>query len=85
MKKEKIDNTGFFIQCVLLSAAIISMITTIFIGPLYVVTDALIALLLLTLCYNNYKFYKRKYLTIIYFLVGVAWLILTIVEVLHGV
>lgn len=85
MKKGKIDNTGFFIQCVLLSAAIISMITIIFIGPLYVVTDALIALLLLTLCYNNYKFYKRKYLTIIYFLVGVAWLILTIVEVLHGV
>ena len=85
MKNEKIDNVGFFIQCVLLGAAIISMITTIFIGPLYVVTDALIALLLLTLCYNNYKFYKRKYLTIIYFLIGLAWLILTILEVLNGI
>lgn len=85
MKNEKIDNTGFFIQCVLIGATIISMITTIFIGPLYVVTDALIALLLFTLCYNNYKFYKRKYFTIIYFLVGLSWLILTIVEVLNGI
>lgn len=84
MKNERIDNVGFFIQFVLLSASIISMITTIFIGPLYVVTDALISILLLTLCYNNYKYYKRKFITSIYFIIGIAWLILTIVEVLNG-
>ena len=65
MKKERIDNLGFFIQAVLLGATVISLITTFFIGPLYILTDGLVALLLLTMSYNNYKFYQRKHFTIL--------------------
>ncbi len=85
MKKEHIDNLGFFIQAVLLGATVISLITTFFIGPLYILTDGLVALLLLTMSYNNYKFYQRKHFTILYLVIGIAWLILTIVEAFHGV
>lgn len=85
MKNQRIDNVGIFIQCVLLGAATISLIITLFIQPLYVLTDGLISLLLLTLCYNNYKTYKRKYFTAAYFLIGLAWLVMTIKEVLSGI
>lgn len=85
MKNKRIDNVGFFIQCVLLGASIISLITTLFIRPLYVLTDGLISLLLLTLCYNNYKTYKRKYFTVAYFIIGIAWFIMTIKEVISGI
>ena len=85
MKKERIDNLGFFIQAVLLGATVISLITTFFIGPLYILTDGLVALLLLTMSYNNYKFYQRKHFTILNLVIGIAWLILTIVEAFHGV
>lgn len=85
MKKERIDNLGFFIQAVLLGTTVISLITTFFIGPLYILTDGLVALLLLTMSYNNYKFYQRKHFIILYLVIGIAWLILTIVEAFHGV
>lgn len=85
MKNKKIDNLGIFLQIILLVAVIISMITSLFIGPLMVVTDSLITLLLLVLCYNNYTLYKRKYLTVIYFIVGIIWLVLTLVGVFNGI
>ena len=82
---KKIDNIGIFLQAVLTSAAVISIITSIFIGPLSIVTNALIALILFTLCYNNYTIYKRKFLTPIYFIAGVAMTITIIIGVLNGI
>lgn len=84
-ENKRIDNLGLFLQIILLVAVIISMITSFFIGPLTIVTDSLITLLLLVLCYNNYTLYKRKYLTAIYFIVGIIWLVLTLVGVFNGI
>ena len=82
---KRIDNIGIFLQAVLTSATVISIITSIFIGPLSIVTNALIALILFTLCYNNYTIYKRKFLTPIYFLAGLAMTIAIVFEVFNGI
>ena len=71
MKKERIDNLGFFIQAVLLGATVISLITTFFIGPLYILTDGLVALLLLTM--SNTLFSYRNRLVNINYCWGFSW------------
>lgn len=82
---KKIDNIGLFLQCVLTSAVVISLITSIFIGPLLLVTYALTSLILFTLAYNNYTIYKRKYMTVIYFIFGFLVLISTFIGVINGI
>ena len=82
---KKIDNIGIFLQCVLTSAVVISLITSIFIGPLLLVTYALTSLILFTLAYNNYTIYKRKYMTVIYFIFGFLVLISTFIGVINGI
>jgi hypothetical protein len=81
---KKINNLGIFLQAVLTAAVIISFITSLFIGPLLVVTYALMTLILFVLCYNNYTIYKKKYMTIIYFVVGILLLLITILGEIYG-
>ena len=82
---KRIDDLGLFLQIVLTAAVIISFITSLFIGPLLVVTYALMALILFVLCYNNYVIYKRKYLTTLYFVFGIVMTIETIIGVINGI
>ena len=82
---KKIDNLGLFLQGVLLFAVIISFITSLFIGPLLVVTYALMALILFVLSYNNYTIYKRKYLTALDFIFAIIMTIVTIIGVFNGI
>lgn len=82
---KKIDNLGFFLQAVLAFAVIISFITSLFIGPLLVVTYGLMALILFVLSYNNYTIYRRKYLTATYFIFGIIMTIVTLLGVFNGI
>ena len=81
---KRIDNLGIFLQLVLFGAIIISFIVSIFIGPLEVVTYALMSLMLFVLSYNNYAIYKRKYMTAIYSVCGILLMILTLKEVIDA-
>ena len=82
---KRIDEIGIFLQFVLLAAVIISFLTSIFIGPLLVVTYSLMALILFVLSYNNYTIYKRKYMTLLYFICGVLLTVLTLVRYFNGI
>lgn len=82
---KRIDNIGLFLQFVLFAAVVISFITSIFIGPLLVVTYALMSLILLVLSYNNYTIFKRKYMTVLYFICGILLIILTIKGIINGI
>ncbi len=82
---KRIDNLGLFLQFVLFAAVVISLITSIFIGPLEVVTYALTSLIMYVLSYNNYTLYKRKYMTVVYFIFGVILTIVTILGVISGI
>lgn len=81
---KKIDELGIFLQAVLAAAVVISFITSLFIGPLLIVTYSLMALILFVLSYNNYTIYKRKYMTIVYFIFGFIVLLMTILGGIYG-
>lgn len=81
---KKIDELGIFLQVVLAAAVVISFITSLFIGPLLIVTYSLMSLILFALSYNNYTIYKRKYMTIVYFIFGFIVIIMTILGGIYG-
>lgn len=81
---KKIDELGIFLQVVLAAAVVISFITSLFIGPLLIVTYSLMSLILFVLSYNNYTIYKRKYMTIVYFIFGFIVLLMTILGGIYG-
>lgn len=81
---KKIDELGIFLQVVLAAAVVISFITSLFIGPLLIVTYSLMSLILFVLSYNNYTIYKRKYMTIVYFIFGFIVIIMTILGGIYG-
>lgn len=81
---KKIDELGIFLQVVLASAVVISFITSLFIGPLLIVTYSLMSLILFVLSYNNYTIYKRKYMTIVYFIFGFIVMLMTILGGIYG-
>ena len=81
---KKIDELGIFLQVVLAAAVVISLITSLFIGPLLIVTYSLMSLILFVLSYNNYTIYKRKYMTIVYFIFGFIVLLMTILGGIYG-
>lgn len=81
---KKIDELGIFLQVVLAAAVVISFITSLFIGPLLIVTYSLMSLILFVLSYNNYTIYKRKYMTIVYFIFGFIVILMTILGGMYG-
>lgn len=81
---KKIDELGIFLQVVLAAAVVISFITSLFIGPLLIVTYSLMSLILFVLSYNNYTIYKRKYMTVVYFIFGFIVILMTILGGIYG-
>ena len=57
---------------------IISIFTSIFMPVFYVI----ISLLMFNMAYNNVKFFKKKYMTIVYIIIGLYVLVATIMELL---
>lgn len=80
LKEYTNDSISLLTQVVLLEATIIfgiiSLISNEFLPVFYIV----MSLLLFNFAYNNYKFFKRRFMTIMYILVGLFVLITTLLE-----
>ena len=80
LKEYSSSDVGILVQVVLIELliifAIISLITNIFMPVFY----AILAMLMFVMAYNNKRVFKRKYMTIVYVIVGLFVLISTIIE-----
>ena len=80
LKEYSSKEVGLLVQVVLMELllifGIINIITDVFMPAFY----AIIVMIMFTMAYNNQKFYKRKYMTGIYSIVGLFVLITTLVE-----
>lgn len=80
LKEYSSKEVGLLVQAVLtelmLIFAIINLISNVFMPALY----AIIVMIMFTMAYNNKKFYKKKYMTSVYVIIGIFVLITTLVE-----
>lgn len=80
LKEYSSKEVGLLVQVILMELllifGIINLITDVFMPAFY----AIITMIMFTMAYNNKKFYKRKYMTGVYFMVGVFVLITTLME-----
>ena len=80
IKEYKSDQVGLLVQVVLtelvLIFGIITLISEAFLPAFYTI----ISMVLFTMAYNNSKFYKKKYMTSIYVIVGLFVAITTLIE-----
>jgi len=81
IKNEKIYEMGIFLQYVLLGALIISSICTIFINELLLLARIVLGLLLFVMGYNNYKFFNKTGLMLVYFIAGVLIVVMGLVKI----
>ena len=75
LKNKRIDSVSLFVQIILLAEIIILLFASIMVPFLLIPLQFLIVLLLFAMGYNNYKIFKRKGFTIVYFGFGIAYLI----------
>ena len=80
LEKESVNNTSLFVQVIVLVLLVIISISSLFVKEFAVSVKALLAMLLLTMAYNNYFIFRRKGFTIIYSLVGVFFMIVAVLE-----
>ena len=80
LKEYSSKEVGLLVQVVLMELllifAIINLITNVFMPAFY----AILTMIMFTMAYNNNKFYKRRYMTGVYTLVGIFVLIATLME-----
>ena len=80
LKEYSSKEVGLLVQAVLTELmiifSIINLISDIFMPAFY----AIIVMIMFTMAYNNVKFYKKKYMTSVYVIVGIFVLITTLVE-----
>lgn len=78
------SNIGIFTQIILIVLLIYFLIIYLFIPQLYIVIEYILSFLLFVMSYNNLKIYKRKGMTITYFIVGIILLVTTIITAING-
>ena len=80
LKEYSSKEVGLLVQVVLTELmiifAIISMISDAFMPAFY----AIIVMIMFTMAYNNVKFFKKKYMTSLYIIVGLFVLVTTLME-----
>lgn len=80
LKEYSSKEVGLLVQVILtelmLIFAIINLISDVFMPAFY----AIIVMIMFTMAYNNQKFYKKKYMTSVYVVVGIFVLVTTLVE-----
>jgi len=80
LKEYSSKEVGLLVQVVLTELmiifAVISMISDAFMPAFY----AIIVMIMFTMAYNNVKFFKKKYMTSLYILVGLFVLVTTLME-----
>lgn len=80
LKEYKSDQVGLLVQAVLTELMIIFGIINLISDALLPAFYAIICMILFTMAYNNVKFYKKKYMTSVYVIVGLFVAITTLVE-----
>ncbi|MFV0250319.1 MAG: hypothetical protein ACK5HP_04750 [Bacilli bacterium] len=81
-KGRELNNLGIFVQYILVVILVIMSIITMYIPFLKIVTEIILSLVLFSMAYNNYIFYKRKGFTIMYIIV--ALLIIVVNVIMYG-
>lgn len=80
LKEYESKEVGLLVQAILTELmiifGIIMMISDAFMPAFY----AIISMIMFTMAYNNIKFYKKKYMTSVYVIVGLFVLVSTIME-----
>ena len=82
LKEYSNDEVSLLTQVILTELMVIFGIISIFTKSFILVLYVIITLLMFNMAYNNFKFFKKKYMTTIYIVVGVYSLIATIMELL---
>ena len=82
LKEYSNDEVSLLTQIILTELLVRFGIISIFVKALMPVFYAVIALLMFNMAYNNIRFFKKKYMTAIYIVVGVYSLVTTIMELL---
>ena len=80
LKEYKSDQVGLLVQAVLTELMIIFGIINLISDALLPAFYTIISMILFTMAYNNIKFYKKKYMTSVYVIVGLFVAITTLVE-----
>ena len=76
------EHIGLFVQVILTELLIIFGIICFIHNEMIPVFYAILVMLMFNLSYNNHKFYKKKYMTIVYIVFGLFILITTLLEYL---
>lgn len=80
LKEYSSKEVGLLVQAILteliLIFSIVSLISDAFLPALY----SIIVMTMFTMAYNNVKFYKKRFMTSVYVIVGIFVLITTFVE-----
>lgn len=80
INNEPVDQINVFVQTILLFLLLISVVASIFVAEFSGTLKMLLGLTLLVMGYNNIAIYKRKGFSILYFLIGLYFIIEAVLE-----
>ena len=80
LKEYSTNEVGLLVQVVLTELVIIFGIINIISDAFMPAFYAILSMVMFTMAYNNMKFYKKRYMTSIYVIIGLFVAITTIVE-----
>ena len=80
LNKEPIDQINVFMQVIVLFLLLIFIITSMFVKEFSGVVKMLLALTLFIMGYNNIAIFKRKGFSVLYFIIGIYFMIVAVLE-----
>lgn len=82
LKEYSSKEVGLLVQAVLIELLLIFSVISIMSSKFMPAFYAILSMIMFTMAYNNVKFYKKKYMTSVYIIVGLFVAITTLVEYL---
>lgn len=79
MKNKTINQLGLLVQAVLLMGVIYSYILTLFMKEFQVLLVTVLGLTLISMAYNNATIFRKKFMTVIYSLAGIACFVIGLI------
>ncbi len=80
VKEYSSKEVGLLVQAILTVLMIIFAIISMLSAEFWPVFYAIVTMVMFTMAYNNIKFYKKRYMTSVYIIVGIFVLITTLLE-----
>lgn len=80
LKEYSSKEVGLFVQVVLTELMVIFAVISMLSDEFWPAFYAIVSMIMFTMAYNNVKFYKKKYMTSVYVIVGIFVAITTLVE-----